>query len=115
MRPILIFTGLFALALFSGCKASKQPRAQLKHPGQLIFNGYVTAKADCFGCHGANGRGATWGPSLAKTPRFTDKALVRIIDEGPGPMGAYKNVLTAEQKKEVINWLRESFGAFKKK
>lgn len=93
----------------TACATTQLSRQQLTSEGQLLFNGYVTDKADCHRCHGGAAQGTWKAPSLTRTRRMTDAEVLGKIDSGPGIMPAYRDRLTAEQKRMLVGWLREQF------
>lgn len=109
-----ILGALSLLGMVGGC-AAQLPKSQINNAGQILFNGYRNAKADCYRCHTGTGLGGTWGPSFKNTPRLSDAAVLRVIDEGPGIMPPYKDALSLAEKQEIVSWLRETFGPHKAK
>lgn len=108
-RPLFIAA---AAALFlAGCAGVQLTKASIEHPGQLLFNGHVKPEVNCFECHGGDGLGSMRGPSLAGTAKMSDERVLRYIDEGDGFMPAFGDKLTADEKADLVAWLRQEFGA----
>jgi mono/diheme cytochrome c family protein len=109
MSPKHVF--IFALVL-AGCAAGAPlPREGQRDPGLLVFNGYTSAKADCYRCHDGNGHGTKRGPNLAdRVADLDDAKLIRIIDKGALFMPAYGGKLTDDERRDLVAWLRKEFG-----
>lgn len=110
-----------------GCSSSvRLERAEARHRGQLIFNGYESSKIDCYFCHNGNGRGAKMYcynchsgegeetdtvPDLApKVAMMSDAELIQAIEDGPAFMPGFRKKLSKEQIQHLIRWLRLTFG-----
>ena len=104
----LWFAGIFAM--LGACHTGTAlPPQSLDSPGGKLFNGYTKADVKCFSCHNGDGTGAN-GPNLAeRVPKLSDDAILKAIDEGPSYMPSFKDTLTAEEKREILAWLRQRF------
>ncbi|MEI6507159.1 MAG: cytochrome c [Bacteroidota bacterium] len=86
-----------------------------------IARGKKTYKAECFRCHGKEGKGDGSGADLLdkqvadltsdKIQNQTDGELFWKISEGRKPMPLAKHTLTDDQRWDIINYIR----TFKKK
>lgn len=73
--------------------------------GAAIFAGR------CGGCHGADGAGTAFAPSLfERVPLREDRALVQTLVQGRGPMPAWGEVLGDRELADVLGFLRARFG-----
>lgn len=105
---IVVFTGLTLIACAAGVQLTRET---LKDPGQLLFNGYVNPKVNCFKCHNGDGRGAGRGPDLSpKVAKLTDAAMLDAIEKGKGFMPGFKDESTPKERQEMVTWLRQAFG-----
>lgn len=78
--------------------------------GQVIYTKF------CVTCHGARGKGdGIAAPGLPKPPADHTSAFVQnqkdgaiywVITKGNNPMPGYSAILTAEQRWEVVNYIR---------
>jgi mono/diheme cytochrome c family protein len=74
-----------------------------------------TYKAKCAACHGADGKGDTAvGKSMklrdlrsADVQKQTDEELTAWIANGKGAMPAYKDKLTSDQIKQLVEFIRQ--------
>jgi mono/diheme cytochrome c family protein len=105
----LCLAGVFAMLAGACHTGTALPPQSLDSPGGKLFNGYAKADVKCFSCHNGDGTGAN-GPNLAeRVPKLSDDAILKAIDEGPSYMPSFKDKLTAEEKREIIAWLRQRF------
>ncbi|MEK7703842.1 MAG: cytochrome c [Myxococcota bacterium] len=106
------FAALGGMLIFAGCAAGIQlARPQVSDPGALLFNGYAKAEVNCYICHNGDGTGSGRGPNLApKVARLPDMALLEVIDKGEGFMPAFRARLSADEKQQIVIWLRSRFG-----
>ncbi|MDQ3266513.1 MAG: cytochrome c [Myxococcota bacterium] len=103
MRATLV---LIAGLLLSGCLISRVAQSEIQGRGHALFNGYLNPKADCYRCHGGNAQGGLTGPNLEVVRRYTDQEIIEEIDEGPSRMPAYRELLSEEEKRLIVEWLR---------
>lgn len=106
---------LFYLTATAGflaaCGSAPMNESKISHPGQAIFNGYGDTVAECYSCHGGDGRGSGLSPDLSRrVPRMSDEQLLVAIDEGPGMMPSYAGKLSDEERELLVEWLRAEFG-----
>ena len=101
------------LLLVAACGGGNQiTREQAKEPGQLLFNGYTKSEIHCFECHDGSAKGTKYGPALGpRVASLTDDQLTSSIMNGKGKMPAFKGKLGDADVKDIIAWLRGSFGA----
>jgi mono/diheme cytochrome c family protein len=107
------FAGWLAAAvLLAGCAAGIQlSKESIQDPGQLLFNGYTKPEINCYHCHNGDGRGAGRGPDLAKSlAKMPDAAVLEVIAKGATFMPAFGDQLAPEEQKQILAWLRASFG-----
>jgi cytochrome c6 len=98
---VRLFVGIGVLVL----AASQSSVAQTS--GQSIY------KSKCQTCHGATGAADTpTGKALKAIPfadpevaKMSDAALMDIIENGKGPMPAFKGTLQSQQIKAVISYI----------
>jgi mono/diheme cytochrome c family protein len=103
-----VLPGLTIIACAAGVQLT---RDTIKAPGQLLFNGYVKPKVNCFKCHNGDGRGAGRGPDLSpKVAKLTDTAILEVIERGEGFMPSFKDETTPQERQEIVAWLRQAFG-----
>ena len=121
---------VFLLLLASGLLVSQDNHWDVPSPAkskqnpflgdkQAIIGGKQTYEQLCLVCHGARGRGdGMAGITLKPRPSNftkkavqsqTDGALFWKITEGRPPMARYKEVLTEEQRWQLVNYIR-TFG-----
>jgi mono/diheme cytochrome c family protein len=100
------------MILVAGCASgSRLPQQQIASPGESVFNGYETEKANCYECHGGEAQGVGAYPDLGeRVPNLSDEEIMKAVNEGPGMMPSFRDELTEEQKENVVAWLREKFG-----
>lgn len=102
--------GMLVLALgLAGCATTQVRRDAITHPGQALFNGYANPKAECHKCHKGDASGTWAGPSLDVVSDYSDAQIHDALDEGPGIMPSYKGVLSDEERRQLIEWLRSRF------
>jgi mono/diheme cytochrome c family protein len=96
-----------ALIAALGCAALPAPREQLHQPGALLFNGYANPVANCYRCHGPDGRGSARGPDLVlASHQLTDPVMETILRQGSGKMPAYEAKLSDREIRSLIDWIR---------
>lgn len=112
--PCLVAIGVCAtlMARGVGLPAPAAPAATLDHPGRAIY------AAHCQMCHQADGRGmdGRLAASFVDDPAVlarTDEELLTSIARGKagriGTMPAWGAVLTPEQERQVLSYIRASF------
>ena len=73
-------------------------------------DGAAIFKAQCAGCHGAQGQGS-FGPQLAQgrvVQRFSDpQEEIKIVTKGRGSMPAFGSNLSVEQISAVVDYTRQ--------
>ena len=100
----------FAVGCHTG---SALPPQSLDSPGGKLFNGYAKEDVKCYSCHNGDGRGAN-GPNLGeRVPKLSDSEILSAINEGPSYMPSYNEDLSEAEKRDLIAWLRQRFGAQK--
>ncbi len=97
--------------MLSGCLTSRVAQPEIQGRGHALFNGYLNPKADCYRCHGGDAQGGLGGPNLAVVRRYTDQEILEEIDEGPSRMPAYRELLSEEEKRLIVEWLRLRYPA----
>lgn len=105
-----IRNAMLTLAL-AGCVGPMPiPSAQLQDPGARTFNGYGSTRAQCFHCHGPDGRGTIRGPNLQElVPYVGDARIWDQIENGDAIMPAYKGQLSQREIAQVVRWMRSGF------
>ncbi|MBK8239000.1 MAG: c-type cytochrome [Deltaproteobacteria bacterium] len=74
--------------------------------------GATTFAQRCARCHGADGDGSGFAPSLfERLPRFDDEAIVQTLLQGKGGMPAWGETLDDHQLADLLGSLRDRFGA----
>src|SRR4051794_38960989 len=64
-------------------------------------------EAHCVTCHGGDGNGGEFGPSiLARLPQHTDDNLMALITNGLPARGMPPSTLGRDQLVELVNYLR---------
>jgi mono/diheme cytochrome c family protein len=79
--------------------------------------GAQTYKSNCVVCHGADGTGTATGKSL-KAPdlhsdavqKMTAAQMVTQVSDGKNNMPPFKTTLTDDQIKDVVTYVRTTFG-----
>jgi mono/diheme cytochrome c family protein len=79
--------------------------------------GAQTFKSNCVVCHGADGTGTATGKSL-KAPdlhsdavqKMTVAQMITQISDGKNNMPPFKSTLTDDQIKDVVTYVRTTFG-----
>lgn len=79
--------------------------------------GAQTYKSNCVVCHGADGTGTATGKSL-KAPdlhsdavqKMTAAQMVTQVSDGKNNMPPFKSTLTDDQIKDVVAYVRATFG-----
>jgi mono/diheme cytochrome c family protein len=112
--PIVSSRSFFSVAAIAAalvaCAGKQTPRDQITDPGEMIYNGHVVADVACYKCHGGDGTGTWRGANLVeRVPKLSDAALVKVIEEGPGMMPAFKGKLDQQQLSQLTAWLRGRF------
>lgn len=110
-HPIFLVVVAAAAVSFAGCAGVQLAKSEIEHPGQLLFNGHVKPDVNCFKCHGGDARGSMRGPSLDVTAKMSDAEILEYINEGEGIMPSFADELTADEKAQIVGWLRQEFGA----
>lgn len=95
--------------LSSGCATTQVKREAITHPGQALFNGYANPRVECHKCHKGDATGTWAGPSLDVVSDYPDAQILEVLDEGPGIMPSYKGVLSEDERRQLIEWLRSRF------
>lgn len=101
---------VIAAFTFAGCAGLQLAPSDVKHPGQVLFNGHAKEEVNCYRCHNGDARGTMRGPSLAGTSELSDSEIVEYIDEGEGIMPSFADKLTHDEKLQIVSWLRTEFG-----
>ena len=122
----LIYTSLFILLPFltilAQMKVFVAPKSAdavinpLKGNASATVEGKKTYTTFCTPCHGQKGKGdGAASAGLSKKPADhtstaiqsqTDGALFWMLSEGNTPMPAYKKIITATQRWQLINYIR---------
>jgi mono/diheme cytochrome c family protein len=112
----MLRTALLSLAIASplfaaGCSGKQLAATQIEDPGQRLFNGHVRESVACFECHNGDARGySVRGPDLAeRVPELTDEEILETIWTGPLLMPSYQDILSLEEARSILAWLRKSF------
>lgn len=83
-------------------------RPPVARTGEEVYKTY------CQACHMADGKGAVGAaafPALANNPRMgTTPYAAYIVANGKGGMPWFKDVLSKEQARELLTYLRTHFG-----
>lgn len=77
--------------------------------GADVFNGQQVYSRHCQVCHGADGRAMVPGsPDFSRGEALfrLDSELYRLIREGRSAMPAYRGILTEDETRDVIAYLR---------
>lgn len=111
LSTMFVAVGCVLIASLTACSTGKQlPKTALDSSGGQLFNGYVKEDVKCFSCHNGDGKGAN-GPNLAeRIPKLSDEAILKAINDGPSYMPSFKDKLTEDEKKSLVQWMRASFG-----
>jgi len=91
------------------CKSAPPP--EMTDPGALIYHGYVSQDAQCSRCHGGEGQGGMFGPSIRDIMQKRSVERVRDIiangkGEGDKKMPDFAGELTPAQIEQVIRFLQ---------
>jgi mono/diheme cytochrome c family protein len=79
----------------------------------VAASGEPTFTARCTGCHGPQGMGGGFAPSLYdRVPRLDDRALLRSLIAGKGAMPAWGERLTDQELADLLGHLRTRFGNY---
>jgi mono/diheme cytochrome c family protein len=106
---------LIALAFFGGQTPMSNEPNPVPETVQNVDAGRALYQANCAACHGVDARGGVQGTGTAVEPPslvahvgdHTDGDLFYWISEGlPGGMPAWKDVLTEEERWQVVVYLR---------
>ena len=98
------------LSFFLFC-CSSGPPPEMTDPGALIYYGYVSQDAQCSRCHGDEGQGGMFGPSIRDIMQKRSVERVRDIiangkGEGDKKMPDFAGALTPAQIEQVIRFLQ---------
>ena len=101
-RALLVVVSLL------GCEA--QPPAHVTDPGHLTFLGFTNREVQCSRCHGDEGQGGMFGPTLRGVVQkhgggYVRKTILYGKGKGDDSMPAFKDQLTEEQIDQVIKFL----------
>lgn len=79
--------------------------------------GAQTYKSNCVVCHGADGTGTPTGKSLMApdlhsdaVQKMTAAQMITQVSDGKNNMPPFKSTLTEEQIKDVVTYVRTTFG-----
>lgn len=89
---------------------SPEPPPDITDPGQLIYLGYADKYAQCSRCHGQEGQGGMFGPSLhGAVKKLGADSARQIIRWGRGAgdkrMEGFEEKLTPAQIEQVISFI----------
>jgi mono/diheme cytochrome c family protein len=113
-NPLLThFRGGFVLAIILAIlemACSPSPPPDITDPGQLIYLGYADKYAQCSRCHGPDGQGGMFGPSLHGAVKKLGADSVRqVIRFGRGTgdkrMEGFDEKLSPAQINQVIAFI----------
>jgi mono/diheme cytochrome c family protein len=111
-RSVPVLAGAFGLAMLAGQLAAGAPLRGNPDEGRLIF------EDRCASCHGLQGRGdGPQAPFLSPRPASlisagtsvkSDSELLAVITNGKArtAMPAWKDLLTEEQRRDVLAYIR---------
>ena len=74
-----------------------------------VFNGKEVYLKECISCHGSDGTGEMPGlPNFVESNVLfkSDAELINVINDGKGTMPGYNGLLTDEQIRDVVAYLR---------
>jgi len=99
---------LIGCANFIACNPS--PPSDVTDPGQLIYLGYADKYAQCSRCHGQEGQGGMFGPTLhGGVKKLGADSVRQIIRFGRGAgnnrMEGFDEKLTPVQIEQVISFI----------
>jgi mono/diheme cytochrome c family protein len=113
-RVVAWVGGLLVAAAWVACAGKQTPKDTISDPGQMLFNGQVSADINCYKCHNGDGSGTWKGPNLGeRVPKLSDEAIAKAILEGPGMMPSYKGKIDDQQIASITAWLRGRFPSAK--
>jgi mono/diheme cytochrome c family protein len=97
----------FCLCLFA---CSPSPPPDITDPGQLIYLGYADKYAQCSRCHGQEGQGGMFGPSLrGSVKKIGVDSARQVIRFGRGAgdnrMEGFDGKLSSLQIEQVISFI----------
>ncbi len=98
---------LFCLCLVA---CSPSPPPDITDPGQLIYLGYADKYAQCSRCHGQEGQGGMFGPSLhGSVKKIGVDSARQVIRFGRGVgdnrMDGFEGKLSSLQIEQVISFI----------
>jgi len=113
---LLFNSDAFAQMAWVAPKYSNDIKNPLKDNKDATSKGKKIFSNMCMVCHGATGKGnGVAGVSLVPRPanflsievrNETDGAIFWKLTEGKPPMAAYKDLLTEDQRWELVNYIR---------
>ena len=77
--------------------------------GGNVFSGKELYLNECSACHGSDGRGEMAGIASFSESNVlfkADRELISVISHGKGIMPAYKGLLTNDEIRDVVAYLR---------
>ena len=115
----LVCSAIFATAQSDSWTAPSSANS-LKNPfkgkSDATLKGKTLYKTYCSVCHGESGAGDGVGATSlnpkpanytsSKVQAQTDGAIFWKLSEGKGAMAAYKNILSEEQRWQLVNYIR---------
>lgn len=108
---VVIAGAVIAVAAIGCANGVPLVREGLTDPGQLLFNGYTKPDVKCYKCHNGDGTGTKRGSPLTKVvPPLPDAALLKAIEKGGKWMPPFEEQTTAEERQQLVTWLRATFG-----
>ncbi len=123
-KPMLVLTGLvctglaLATAASSGAKAENEPVYQVQdgRVDQHTFNGYRRYGESCHRCHGPDGAGSSYAPSLTESLKHLsyDDFVGVIINGRQNVTKAQNNVMPAfGTTEDVVLYIDDIYGYLK--
>jgi mono/diheme cytochrome c family protein len=113
---LLFSTSITAQSTWKAPKSADEIKNHLKNDAVTTKNGKKLYTQMCVICHGAKGKGdGIAGMALKPKPASfitevfsnqTDGAIFWKITEGKTPMAAYKELLSEEERWQLINYMR---------
>ena len=94
----------FLLLFLSLASADTTDTCGMCNYGEKMYKIY------CVGCHGADGQGGGLGANLTeRLAEKTDDELLITMRDGLGQMPAWNFMMSEEEMRLIITYLRESF------
>lgn len=113
---ILFSTSITAQSTWKAPKSADEIKNSLKNDAVATKKGKKIYTQLCVICHGAKGKGNGMAamalnpkPASFNTKAFsnqTDGAIFWKISEGKAPMAAYKDLISEEERWQLINYIR---------